>query len=112
MNDDNINRITENLARLADILAYISIEIEKVDSDLAYHSNNVASDLANISSRIERVESGLDYQSNIIASDLASIPSRIDRVENSLNKLPVSYLPKPFQMYHLKNFATEHHKRN
>ena len=60
VNDDNSVRITENLARLADGLTNISIEIQRVDSDLAYHSNNVASDLAYISSRIDRVENSLD----------------------------------------------------
>ena len=36
VNDVNSNRITENLARLADGLANISIKIERVDSDLAF----------------------------------------------------------------------------
>ena len=47
-NDVNSNRITENLARLADGLTNISIKID-----------SVAGELANVSSRIERVEVNL-----------------------------------------------------
>ena len=85
VNDDNSNRFTENLARLADGLANISIKVERVESDLAYHSNMVAGDIANISTKIDSV-----------AGDLVIISSRIERVEVNLEEITVSYLENRF----------------
>ena len=84
VNDGYTNRITENLARLADGLANISIKIERVESDLTYHSSSVAADMRNISIKIERVESSLAYHSNSVAGDMKNISVKIARVESDL----------------------------
>ena len=126
VNDDNSNRITESLARLADRLANISAKLGRIESDLTYHSNMVEGDMANISIKTGRVESYLAYHSNMIAGDmanfsikigrvegdLAKLSSRIENVEVSRKEIAVSYLQKPFLCVIKKTLSMNIEKKN